>query len=202
MKTSIRLDANTYENMSPEAVKASVCRRVKRAEVEAKPRRRIIAGLLCSSILCATLLGGFAATKMSSNQAVAEPKLETLYVYANGQGPWDLSENDLAIVLSAVMGSARGEDQLVMQAVAQAIRNTSEDEHITVSEVIEQFNYPVWDGEPSDAAKDAVGKITENGRSAVDARIHYWYNPCVQDGVWFESSRQFICQIGNVRFFA
>lgn len=199
-KTSIKINADEFENMSPETIKASVRRRVKRAEVEAKPRRRLIAGLMCASILCATLFGGFAATKMSSNQAVAEPNVETIYVYAN-EGPWELSKDDLAVVLSAVMGSARGEDQLVMQAVAQAIRNTSEDKNMSVSEVIEQFNYPVWDGEPSDAAKEAVGKITENGRYAVDARIHYWYNPNVQSGSWVETSRHFICQIGDVRFF-
>lgn len=202
MKTSIRIDADRYEAMTPEAVKASVVRTAKRAQMQAKPRRRraiAIGSLFTLTVLMSVVLGSFAFPKESEPEE--PPKMETLVIYANGQGPWDISDDDLAVVYAAVMGSARGEDELVMQAVAQAIRNTSDDEKKSVSEVIEQRHYPLWEGDVSDEAKEAVGKMTENGRSAVDARIHYWYNPNIQDGEWFESTRHYICTIGNVRFF-
>lgn len=202
MKTSIRIDADRYEAMTPEAVKASVVRTARRVQAQAKPRRRrafAIGTLATLTVLMSVLLGSFAFPDESKPEE--PPKMETLVIYANGQGPWELSDDDLAVVYAAVMGSARGEDELVMQAVAQAIRNTCDDEGKSVSEVVEQRHYPLWEGDVSDEAKEAVGKMTENGRSAVDARIHYWYNPNIQDGEWFESTRHYICTIGNVRFF-
>lgn len=202
MKTSIRIDADRYEAMTPEAVKASVVRTAKRAQMQTKSRHRraiAIGSLFTLTVLMSVLLGSFAFPKESKPEEPA--KMETLVIYANGQGPWDISDDDLAVVYAAVMGSARGEDELVMQAVAQAIRNTSEDEKKSVPEVITQRHYPMWEGDVSDEAKEAVSKMMENGRSAVDARIHYWYNPNIQDGEWFESTRHYICTIGNVRFF-
>lgn len=202
MKTSIRIDADRYAEMTPEAVKASVVRTARRAQMQAKPRRRraiAVSALFTLTVLMSVVLGSFAF--QGDSKPVETPEMETLVIYANGQGPWELSDDDLAVVYAAVMGSARGEDELVMQAVAQAIRNTCEDEGKSVSEVVEQRHYPLWEGEVSDTAKDAVSKMTENGRSAVDARIHYWYNPVIQDGEWFESTRHYICTIGGVRFF-
>lgn len=192
----IKIDPEQMAQMHPETIKKSVARRAATASKQ-KPRQRIVAGLLAASVVIMMAVWGFADTTPTGEDATVQVQ----QVYNNGVGPWNISEEDIHLVEMACMSSARGESKLAMQAVAQCIRNTCEEQGLSVEEVISKYRYSVsYEGDISSDCEAAVRAVVSIGTQAVNDDIHYFYNPAVQDGYWHESMT-YVCSIGALRFF-
>lgn len=191
----IKIDPDQMAQMQPETIKKSVARRAATAS-KRKPRQRIVACLLAASVVIMLAVWGFADT----TPAGEDTSVQVQQVY-NGVGPWNISEEDIHLVEVACMSSARGESKLAMQAVAQCIRNTCEEQGLSVEEVISKYRYSVsYEGNISSDCEAAVRAVVSIGTQAVNDDIHYFYNPAVQDGSWHESMT-YVCSIGALRFF-
>jgi len=192
----IKIDPEQMAQMHPETIKKSVARRAATASKQ-KPRQRIVAGLLAASVVIMMAVWGFADTTPTGEDATVQVQ----QVYNNGVGPWNISEEDIHLVEMACMSSARGEGKLAMQAVAQCIRNTCEEQSLSVEEVISKYRYSVsYKGDISSDCETAVRAVVSIGTQAVNDDLHYFYNPAVQDGSWHESMT-YVCSIGALRFF-
>lgn len=191
----IKIDPDQMAQMQPETIKKSVARRAATAS-KRKPRQRIVACLLAASVVIMLAVWGFADT----TPAGEDTTVQVQQVY-NGVGPWNIPEEDIHLVEVACMSSARGESKLAMQAVAQCIRNTCEEQGLSVEEVISKYRYSViYEGNISSDCEAAVRAVVSIGTQAVNDDIHYFYNPAVQDGSWHESMT-YVCSIGALRFF-
>lgn len=191
----IKIDPEQMAQMHPETIKKSVARRAATASKQ-KPRQRIVAGLLAASVVIMLAVWGFADTTPAGEDSTVQ--VQQVY---NGVGPWNISEEDIHLVEMACMSSARGEGKLAMQAVAQCIRNTCEEQSLSVEEVISKYRYSVsYEGDISSDCETAVRAVVSIGTQAVNDDLHYFYNPAVQDGSWHESMT-YVCSIGALRFF-
>ena len=204
----ITVNPETIEEMDPVAVKAAVLRRCN-AAVRHKPAHIILnAALILAGAFVLMSVFAFATTASRYNNDTTAVVTELpskqsniTLVIANDADPWLITDDEKDMVAHVVTAVARGETALTQQAVAQAIRNSCEDFGLTVQEVIAEYQWPVsTDEEVSDITRGAVDRIV-NGNYAVDASIHYAYNPDVQSGDWHEDNT-FVCQIGSLRFFA
>lgn len=54
--------------------------------------------------------------------------------------------------------------------------------------------------EPSDEVKKAVAKVFDDGETATDREILYFYAPALCQSLWHES-QTYVCTIGGHRFF-
>ena len=100
---------------------------------------------------------------------------------------WAISPEEKDLVVSVVMAVARGESELAQHTVAQAIRNSCETFDMDVSEVIREFNWPIYNNGTPTASAIHVVEMVIDGTNAINADIHYAYNANIQDGAWHES---------------
>lgn len=182
---------------NPEVVKSCVERRMASGRTKSKSRG-VIALVLCAATALSLMVAALAGSQkpVETLPETGAPKV----VYIRELITWVLSDEDRALVESAVMAVAGGESKLCQQAAAQAIRNACEDYGLSVRDVIDEWKYPLASGEVTDEVKAAVDYVVEH--NAVNERLHSFYNPAVQDGSWHENCQTFVIQIGNVRFFA
>ena len=180
---------------NPEVVKSCVERRMASGRTKSKSRG-VIALVLCAATALSLMVAALAGSQkpVETLPETGAPKV----VYIRELITWVLSDEDRALVESAVMAVAGGESKLCQQAAAQAIRNACEDYGLSVTQVLNEWKYPS-DSNVSDDVKAAVAYIIDH--KAINERLHCFYNPAVQNGDWHES-QTFVLQIGNVRFFA
>lgn len=196
MKRNITVDMEKMANLSPETVKKSIERRAARH----KAFTRKIAGsmMLVVALATAIMAVSFANTRPAPVAEVG-PAVTTIQD-APVDVSWHISADDMELVEKAVASAAVGETENCQQAVAQAIRQTCDREGIDVSSCIAKYQYPVFEVTVTESVISAVEKVCA-GEYIINADIHYFYNPAVQDGTWHET-RAYICTIGNLKFFA
>lgn len=186
-------------DLSPAGTQACIRRRAERA-AEKAPARKHRRHILWLVVVAAMVLCMSVVYTAPSNDAQTMPVSTLVDYIAADTAAWDISEDEIDMVNTAVMGVARGESRLAMQAVAQCIRQTCSDTGLSVEEVLAYYAYPTWDGEPNQDCLDAVQAIVD-GHDAIAATIYWSYNPNVQDGTWHEG-RTLVCTIDNLKFFA
>ena len=99
-----------------------------------------------------------------------------------------------------VMAEAGSESREGIMAVAQCILNASEKESVRPTEAIRMYKYTPDRKEPTEAVREAVSAVFDNGETVTDEKILYFYADYIYSG-WHESQR-FVTQIGVHRFFA
>lgn len=187
--------------MTPDAALACLQHRAQRARAKEPaqnhPMRRRMMTFGIVFVTAMLLCMGIVYSMSDTEQQPVEP---VTTVAAQPPIAWSLTDVELAQVNSAVMGVARGESPLAMQAVAQCIHQTCSATNQPVSKVLADNAYPIWDGEPSQECVQAVQAVM-NGTDAIAAPIYWCYNPAVQEGTWHQS-RTLVCTIGNLKFFS
>lgn len=99
-----------------------------------------------------------------------------------------------------VMAEAGAEPYIGQMAVAQCILNACEQEDKRPLEIVRSFGYTAARPEPSDEVKKAVAKVFDDGETATDREILYFYAPALCQSLWHES-QTYVCTIGGHRFF-
>ncbi|HCX45790.1 MAG TPA: hypothetical protein DHF18_01585 [Ruminococcaceae bacterium] len=99
-----------------------------------------------------------------------------------------------------VMAEAGAEPYIGQMAVAQCILNACEQEDKRPLEIVRSFGYTAARPEPSDEVKKAVAKVFDDGETATDREILYFYAPALCQSPWHES-QTYVCTIGGHRFF-
>lgn len=100
-----------------------------------------------------------------------------------------------------VMAEAGAEPYIGQMAVAQCILNACEQEDKRPLEIVRSFGYTDSRPDPSAEVKKAVAAVFDNGETATDAEILYFYAPELVSSEWHES-QTYVCTIGGHRFFA
>lgn len=206
--TTIKVSEEMLQ-LSPAALKSGIERRMKAAQDKTRVRKMTTILSVFTVVLVMTGVVAWAAT--SSRQAESTEKatvsaqpIEPVIQMVQADDTWAISDAERELVLKVVMSTARGENRLTMQAVAQAIRNSCETFEMTVEEVIAQHKWPVsCEDEPSLAAEEAVQRIVD-GEYAVDAMIFWACNVNEAQCSWHGSTEniEFICQFGELCFYA
>lgn len=130
-------------------------------------------------------------------EAVAEPTT-VLQSTASVRHPLTGDERDT--VERVVMAEAGTEPYVGKMAVAQCILNACEQEGKSPDEIAELYGYTDSRPEPSAEVKKAVAAVFDNGETATDAEILYFYAPALCKSSWHES-QAYVCTIGGHRFF-
>lgn len=146
-------------------------------------------------------------TAMSEVYCVEENKAETetptepesvLQSTAKTRYPLTAAERDE--IERVVMAEAGAEPYIGQMAVAQCILNACEQEDKRPLEIVRSFGYTAARPEPSDEVKNAVAKVFDDGETATDREILYFYAPALCQSLWHES-QTYVCTIGGHRFF-
>ncbi len=113
-----------------------------------------------------------------------------------------LLDKDRDLLERLVMGEAGSLGYTGCALIAQAVRDTMLLEGTTsVEQIIKNYGYTASVSiTPSSSAVEAVNFIFDNGGSAVQHRILYFYAVSVCDSTWHEQ-QNFVVQYGNVKFF-
>lgn len=112
--------------------------------------------------------------------------------------PLTAAERDT--VERVVMAEAGAEPYIGQMAVAQCILNACEQEQKSPAEIAELYGYTVNRPEPSDEVKRAVSAVFDDGETASDREILYFYAPELCASSWHES-QQYVMTVGGHRFF-
>lgn len=174
----ISVNPEDMEMLSPDAVKVGIQRRAASAHTLALRRRMMTGAMLIMSVVLSVTVGAFVTvTPAAATVDKTEPVVGLCY--EPGVGPWDITKNERDMSYIAAASSARSEDTLTIQAVAQAIRNTCEDLEMSVEDVLKDFKYALNCLEVSNEVRAAVELVVDDGVYAVNADIHYFYKPAV-----------------------
>lgn len=101
-----------------------------------------------------------------------------------------------------VMAEAGGEDFDGKALVAQCILNTAEALGVSPSAVVHakgQYAPPAESA--SDEVKEAVAAVFDNGYTATDECVRYFYAPARCTSEWHENCLEFVLEHGGHRFF-
>jgi len=112
-----------------------------------------------------------------------------------------LTDAERDLVERVVMGESRDEGHLGHVAVAQCILNACETDGIRPGEVITRYKYCKTRPNPSAEVIRAVAAVFDDGETATDELIKYFYAPARTKSAWHESL-SFVMEIGGHRFFA
>lgn len=99
-----------------------------------------------------------------------------------------------------VMAEAGAEPYIGQMAVAQCILNACEQENERPAEIVRRYGYTAARPEPSYKVKSAVSDVFDDGETATDREILYFYAPALCQSLWHES-QTYVCTIGGHRFF-
>lgn len=130
-------------------------------------------------------------------EAVAEP---TTVLQSTASVRYALTAAERDEIERVVMAEAGAEPYIGQMAVAQCILNACEQEGKSPDEIAELYGYTDSRPEPSAEVKKAVAAVFDNGETATDAEILYFYAPALCKSSWHES-QTYVCTIGGHRFF-
>lgn len=130
-------------------------------------------------------------------EAVAEP---TTVLQSTASVRYALTAAERDEIERVVMAEAGAEPYIGQMAVAQCILNACEQEGKSPDEIAELYGYTDSRPEPSAEVKKAVAKVFDDGETATDAEILYFYAPALCKSSWHES-QAYVCTIGGHRFF-
>lgn len=112
-----------------------------------------------------------------------------------------LSEDEIRIAASVVMGEAGGESYDGKLAVAQCLRNGCDFESVEPSELRVKYQYSGFNPAYTDDCERAVLEAFRDGGGVTEQDIMFFYAPRWCSSAWHESQK-FVCEIGGHRFFA
>ena len=122
------------------------------------------------------------------------------YIQTSGSG-YELSDAERTAVECAVMGEAGGEDERGQMMIAQCILDGCLRNDITPQVMIAKYQvasaYPY---QVTNAVKDAVAKVFDQGLRVTEEKADLWYNPAIVASEWHED-QQYVTTIGYHRFF-
>lgn len=130
-------------------------------------------------------------------EAVAEP---TTVLQSTASVRYALTAAERDEIERVVMAEAGAEPYVGQMAVAQCILNACEQEDKRPFEIVRSFGYTVARPEPSNKVKSAVSDVFDDGETATDREILYFYAPALCQSLWHES-QTYVCTIGGHRFF-
>lgn len=130
-------------------------------------------------------------------EAVAEP---TTVLQSTASVRYALTAVERDEIERVVMAEAGAEPYIGQMAVAQCILNACEQEGKSPEKIAELYGYTDSRPEPSAEVKKAVAAVFDNGETATDAEILYFYAPALCTSSWHES-QAYVCTIGGHRFF-
>lgn len=114
---------------------------------------------------------------------------------------YQLTAEERGLVCQVVMAESGTEPFDGKMAVSQCILNACEKTGKRPVEIVEEYGYTAARPEPSDEVKKAVSKVFDDGETATDREILYFYAPALCQSLWHES-QTYVCTIGGHRFFA
>ena len=132
-------------------------------------------------------------------ETAVEAKAETV-LQSTASVRYALTAAERNEIERVVMAEAGAEPYVGQMAVAQCILNACEQEDKSPDEIAELYGYTDSRPEPSAEVKKAVAAVFDNGETATDAEILYFYAPALCQSLWHES-QTYVCTIGGHRFF-
>ena len=132
-------------------------------------------------------------------ETAVEAKAETV-LQSTASVRYALTATERDEIERVVMAEAGAEPYIGQMAVAQCILNACEQEDKRPLEIVRSFGYTSARPEPSDEVKKAVAKVFDDGETATDREILYFYAPALCQRFWHES-QTYVCTIGGHRFF-
>lgn len=132
-------------------------------------------------------------------ETAVEAKAETV-LQSTASVRYALTAAERDEIERVVMAEAGAEPYIGQMAVAQCILNACEQEDKRPLEIVRSFGYTAARPEPSDEVKKAVAKVFDDGETATDREILYFYAPALCQSLWHES-QTYVCTIGGHRFF-
>lgn len=132
-------------------------------------------------------------------ETAVEAKAETV-LQSTASVRYALTAAERDEIERVVMAEAGAEPYIGQMAVAQCILNACEQEGKSPEEIAELYGYTDSRPEPSAEVKKAVAAVFDNGETATDAEILYFYAPALCKSSWHES-QAYVCTIGGHRFF-
>ena len=121
-------------------------------------------------------------------------------IFVTPRKRYELTAEERAEIERVVMAEAGSESREGIIAVAQCILNAAEREGVRPTEAVKMYKYTPDRKEPTEAVREAVSAVFDNGETVTDEPIIYFYANYIHSG-WHETQR-FITQIGVHRFFA
>lgn len=111
-----------------------------------------------------------------------------------------LTADERELICEVVMAESGIEPFDGKMAVSQCILNACEKTGKRPVEIVAEYGYTAARPEPSDEVKKAVAKVFDDGETATDREILYFYAPALCQSLWHES-QTYVCTIGGHRFF-
>lgn len=152
--------------------------------------------LTIAAVLALVLL--FAAAAVPETEPITAPEPTVSAQIPTARYRLTAAERDE--IERVVMAEAGAEPYIGQMAVAQCILNACEQEDKRPLEIVRSFGYTAARPEPSDEVKKAVAKVFDDGETATDREILYFYAPALCQSLWHES-QTYVCTIGGHRFF-
>lgn len=121
-------------------------------------------------------------------------------IFVESRKRYELTAVERAEIERVVMAEAGSESREGIIAVAQCILNAAEREGVRPTEAVKMYKYTPDRKEPTEAVREAVSAVFDNGETVTDEPIIYFYANYIHSG-WHETQR-FVTQIGVHRFFA
>lgn len=113
---------------------------------------------------------------------------------------YNLTDSERDLVERVVMAESGGESYEGQILVAQCILNACEIDGIRPAKVIKKYVYAKGRPKPTDSVVKAVMAVFDKGETVTDEAIVYFYAPKVVKSK-FHESQEFVCEVGNHRFF-
>lgn len=115
---------------------------------------------------------------------------------------YKLTEYERTMVERVVTAESENQHLNGQIAVAQCILNTAEATGMRPDAVVlapNQYASPAQ--HISDSVKQAVSAVFDEGIEVIDEPIRFFYAPKYSSGSWHESALEYVCTIGDHKFF-
>lgn len=167
-----------------------------------KMQAPIVIGCCLLTLIHMTML--FTGTKSTGPTKMPEPMEVIAEVTeeepAAKEVRYSLNPEQRDLVERVVMAEAGTEDYDGMRLVAQCILNACEMDGISPDEAIDKYQYTKPTESASEACRDAVRAVFDDGNVVTQEKILFFYAPAICHSAWHES-QTFVLEHGGHRFF-
>jgi spore germination cell wall hydrolase CwlJ-like protein len=114
--------------------------------------------------------------------------------------PYLIDAAERALIEGVVMAEAGNQPPEGMMAVAQCIIDAARKDGIRPDEVISRYQYAAQHPAPSDAVREAVSRVFDEGERVTAEKTYYFYNPDYGISA-FHESRKLIVVVQDHKFY-
>lgn len=117
---------------------------------------------------------------------------------------YPMTDEERSLVERVVFAESGNQPLEGQMAVAQCILNTAVIRDMRPDEVVlepNQYADPVSPDRVTDSVREAVRRVFDEGETATDEPIRFFYAPKYSRGSWHESALEYVLTIGGHRFF-